>query len=223
MKAIKKRWPLLLAFGLLTLGGLFFLLRPVPSGKSATPKQAILPSEGWVVCADLGIGSPPGAPGNVQLMLLCAGNDWEVRAFCLEPAEPAPPLGAGCSLVGGNTFWCGEQYQLLQLYQIQQTPAPTATPTHTPTTTNTPTPTNTPFPTNTPVPSATPVPSVTLPPSLTPQQPAATVQPSATTAPDTQPTVFVRPSAGGPGNLLPVASVLAVAAGLALLLAARRR
>ncbi|MBN1371685.1 MAG: hypothetical protein JW987_07065 [Anaerolineaceae bacterium] len=217
MKAIKKRWPLFLAFGLLTLGGLFFLLRPVPSGKSATPKQAILPSEGWVVCADLGIGSPPGAPGNVQLMLLCAGNDWEVRAFCLEPAEPAPPLGAGCSLVGGNTFWCGEQYQLLQLYQIQQTPAPTATPTRTPTATNTP------LPTNTPVPSATPVPSVTPLPSLTPQQPAATVQPSATPAPDTQPTVFVRPSAGGPGNLLPVASVLAVAAGLALLVAARRR
>lgn len=217
MKVIKRKWPIFLACSVFVIGGLFFLLWPVPSGKSAAPKQAVLPSEGWVVCADLGIGSPPGAPGNVQLMLLCAGNDWEVRAFCLEPAEPAPPLGAGCSLVGGVTFWCGEQYQLLQLYQIQQTPAPTATPTHTPT------PTNTPLPTNTPVPSATPVPSVTLVPSLTPPQPAVTVQPSATPAPDTQPTVFMRPSAGGPGNLLPVASLLAVAAGLALLFAARRR
>ena len=209
MKVIKRKWPIFLACSVFVIGGLFFLLRPVPSGKSAAPKQAILPSEGWVVCGDLGIGSPPGAPGNVQLMLLCAGNDWEVRAFCLEPAEPAPPLGAGCSLVGGVTFWCGEQYQLLQLYQIQQTPAPTNT--LVPTNTYTPIPTNTPRPPNTPSPTFLPIPS------LTPRQPTVTL------APDTQPTVFVRPSAGGPGNLLPVASVLALAAGLALLVAARRR
>ena len=205
MKVIKRKWPIFLACSVFVIGGLFFLLRPVPNGKSAAPKQAVLPSEGWQVCADLGIGSPPGAPGNVQLMLLCAGDDWEVRAYCLEPAEPAPPLGAGCSLVGGVTFWCGEAYQLLQLYQIQQTPAPTATPTNTRTATATPIPTNTPLP------------------SLTPLQPTALAQPSATPAPDTQPTVFVRPSAGGPGNLLPVASVLALAAGLVLLVAARRR
>lgn len=217
MNAIRRKWPIFLAGALILLSGLFFLLWPESVGESAAPKQAVLPSEGWRVCADLGIGQPPGAPGNVQLLLLCAGDDWEVRAFCLEPAEPAPPLNTGCSLITGSTFWCGEAYQLLQLYQIQQTPAPTATFTNTPTATSTPTSTNTPLPTATPVPSSTSLPSATPQPSSTP--PAVT----ATSAPDTQSTVFVRPSAGGPSNLLPVASILAVVVGLGLLAVARRR
>lgn len=187
----------------LVLAGLF-LLRPESRSLAAPMPQATLPPEGWVVCADLGIGQPPGAPVNSQLMLLCAGDDWEVRAFCLEPAKPAPAIGTGCSLDNTGVFWCGDGEQLLQLYQIQQTPAPTATPIPA---------------TATPIPSATPLPSATILPSPTaPEQPTA---PAFTPAPGIAPTVFVRPNAGGPGNLLPVLALAALVSGAGLILGAR--
>jgi hypothetical protein len=215
MKVRKNRWifwlpPGLLAAALLLAGT--FLFRPDSSGFSAPLQQAGLPSEGWRVCADLGIGQPPGAPGNVQLLLMCAGDDWEVRAYCLEPAKPAPPLNTGCSLQNGSVFWCGDGVQLMQLYQIQQTPAPTATPIPA---TATPLPSATPLPTSTSIPAPT---STALPTSV---QPTTPPQPGGTPAPGIVPTVFVRPNAGGPGNLLPALALLSGISGLGILLGMR--
>lgn len=166
------------------------------------------PIHGWRVCADLGLGNAPGVPGNVQIMELCQGEGWRVRAYCLEPLEPPPPLNTFCSLVGERTFWCGDEFQLLREFIILDTPAPPDTATATLTQTQTSTPTFTASPTLTPLPSLTqtPLPSLTqtfvVTQSLTPPQIQQT------------PTVYDRPYPGGVGNsgvvgwLAGIASVL---------------
>ena len=142
------------------------------------------PSHGWRVCADRGLGIPPGLPGPVQIMELCQGEGWRVQAYCLEPLEPAPPVDTFCSFVGDRTFWCGDQYQLIREYIILQTAQPTATYTTTPTITFTPIPTST----HTLQPPLTVTPTTTNTITVVVSEVAAT------------PTVFVRPAPGGKGN-----------------------
>ena len=149
------------------------------------------PQHGWRVCEDLGVGNPPGGPSGVQIMALCQGEGWRVQAYCLEPADPAPPIDAFCSLVGDRTFWCGDEYQMLREYIILQTPQPTETFTATATVTFTPTATLTPTVTLTV--TGTPLPTQT---STT--VPAATDTMVASAA--ASPTVFYRPAPGGSGN-----------------------
>lgn len=167
------------------------------------------PIHGWRVCADLGVGSPPGMPGMVQIMELCQGEGWRIRAYCLEPLEPPPPLDTFCSLVGERTFWCGDQYQLLREFIILDTPSPpdTATATSTPTPTNTPTLTASPTPlpslTRTPIPSLTQTIGLTQ--SLTPPQIQQT------------PTVYDRPYPGGEGNRRVAGWLAGIASALTLI------
>lgn len=182
---------LFIASSFLALIGLFSPSITVRSAFSFDQRlQGSLPQHGWTICADLGLGTVPGVPGSLQRVRICQGAGWEVNAYCLEPARPAPPMGTLCSMVNATDFWCGDANQLTRLYQIQQTPPPA------PTQTSTPTPTAPPqLPTSTP----------------TPSQPG--VQPSPTpTAP--QPTPFSRPAPGGPGNLGLIVSAAAASTGL---------
>lgn len=150
-----------------------------------------LPSDGWRVCQDLGVGAVPGLAEERQRFVLCRiPPGWQVQVYCLDPGVTPPAVGTYCSLLGDNVFWCGDSVQQLSLYGILQYP-PTATATQTPTATLTATATNIP-------PSATPIPSQTAPATRT-SAPRATAR----TAP------------GGPGNLEPISlGVLLVFAGL---------
>jgi hypothetical protein len=189
------------------VAALFIYLPAAGVGVSAVPRalgQVQLPVHGWTICGDQGIGPVPGVPGSVQRLDICHGSGWEVRAYCLDPGQPVPPNGTVCSMVNSTDFWCGGGFQELRQYQILQTPgAPTPQPSLTPTTSPTPqsSPTTSPTPTQ---------------PGTTP--PAPTLTPPASTQTLT-PTVFVRPSPGGPGNLPLVLSTIATSAGVLLLLA----
>lgn len=118
------------------------------SAMAAPLPQVSLPGEGWQVCADLGLGELPGGGGQTQHFEVCQGGGWMVRAYCLDPGMPVPPVGAPCSLMNGDTFWCGDGTQELRLYQVIATPAPTVTPSLIPTQTATATP---PIPTVLPI------------------------------------------------------------------------
>ena len=170
---------------------LLFLLLLFPSGAAhaSPPAQQVLPPEGWQLCQDLGIVTIPGF-GETQLFQMCQGEGWEVQAYCLDPGMPIPPVGQICSLINGNTFWCGDGIQQLQLYQIIETPVPS---------TSTPTPTLTPTLTSTPSPTAT------------------SQQPTTVPGPDTPvPTLPSRPTPGGPGNGTVFLFLGSLAAGLIL-------
>lgn len=133
-----------------------------------------LPTDGWRVCQDLGVGSIPGLGEDRQRFVLCNNpTGWQVQVYCLNPGVTPPPVGAYCSLVSGSTFWCGNGVQQLEFYAILQLP-PTPTATATATATSIP-------PTLTPLPSQT--------------------QPAATRAPTAAATTVVRVAPGGPGNL----------------------
>lgn len=150
---------------------------------NANPHQQTppLPTDGWRVCQDLGVGSVPGLGEDRQRFVLCnPPTGWQVQVYCLNPGVTPPGVGAYCSLVSGNTFWCGDTVQQLELYGILQIPP---TPTATATATNTATPTATALP-----------PTATLQPSQTPP-------PAATQAPTVIATAVVRVAPGGPGNL----------------------
>lgn len=177
---MKKRGIVLFALIL----GLYWLPRESVSGSNLMPALAVqetLPSEGWRVCADLGLGTAPGAPGETQLFEICQGDGWTIRAYCLDPGMPIPPVGDFCTLMNGDTFWCGDEVQELRLYQVIGTPlppslTPTLTPTHTPTVIS--------------MPAATGQPGLP--------------QPFATGTPETETptaTIYVRPAAGGPTNV----------------------
>lgn len=103
------------------------------SAIAAPLTQESLPGEGWQVCADLGLGELPGGGGLTQHFEVCQGGGWIVRAYCLDPGMPIPPIGASCSLMNGDTFWCGDGIQELRLSQILATPSPTITPSLVPT------------------------------------------------------------------------------------------
>lgn len=125
--------------------------------------QDPLPVYNWHVCGDLGIGFVPGIGMRAQF-LLCHNQGWELQAYCLQPALPAPEIGTVCSRVNEDTFWCGAGFQNLREFRILQ--APTPTPTITPTFTPTPTPTSTSTPTITLTPTTpvSPTPTPTRPP-----------------------------------------------------------
>ena len=176
---------------------------PSASAVASPPAQQVLPPEGWQLCQDLGVVPIPGV-GDAQLFEMCQGEGWTVRAYCLDPGMPIPQVGEFCSLLNGDTFWCGDGIQQLRLYQILETPVPeTPFPTMTPTSTSTITSTSTSTPTASPTSTSTPTPT-----------PSPTIQGgSPTPRPDTPvPTVYYRPSAGGPGN----SAVFTLLGGLAL-------
>lgn len=143
------------------------------------PQQS-MPVDGWSVCQVGGIETIPGA-GSRQTFVLCHGQGWQLKTYCLQPGAPAPALGKACSYVGNRTYWCGDAVQQLLSYQVLQTPAPVTptTPTRTPTATR--------VSTSTPT-RATPL--------------LETVAfPTATRTPRPRSTAYARPHPGGPGNL----------------------
>jgi len=110
--------------------------------------QTAKPVEGWYICVDLGVGPVPGRVNPRQRFILCHPDNWEVKAYCLNPNLPNPPLGTGCSRISEDTYWCGPSVQPVKEYIEPPPPTPAFTPTFTPT--PTPTPTMTPTPTATP-------------------------------------------------------------------------
>ncbi|HEY9121800.1 MAG TPA: hypothetical protein VIM80_02280, partial [Brevefilum sp.] len=112
-------------------------------------------------------------------------------------------VGAVCDLVEGDTFWCGDEYQLLRRYKILQMPPPaqTSTSTSVPTqaSTSTPTATLTNTPTFTPTATNTSTPTPTNTPSSTPTS-TATSTPRNTAVPNQAFTATPRPKMGGDGN-----------------------
>jgi len=118
-----------------------FTLRMAGQVSAAARFAEGMPTDGWLVCADLGILPVPGG-GEAQHMILC-NDGWRVHVYCIEPAKPAPPRDQLCSMVNATDFWCGDQVQLLREFDILETPTATLAPTETPTPTSTSTPTAT--------------------------------------------------------------------------------
>ena len=191
-KGVMSKFALLVGLGILIfalsfLYGMRFLQPDIDSNQlDIVSKQldANPPPYGWKVTEDLGVGDVPGGP-TAQRFVVEHDTGWEVLAYCLEPDEPPPPVGAVCDLVEGDTFWCGDEYQLIRRYKILQMPPPAQTSTSisaaTRISTSTPTATNTATPTNTP--SSTPTSTATS----TPVNTSVTATP--------------RPKMGGDGNL----------------------
>jgi hypothetical protein len=118
---------------------------PSPDAQAlAGPK----PTNNWYVCAILGVGSVPDVNGERARFRLCHNDGWEVLTYCLQPRWPPPELGATCTRLDENTYWCGDGLQNLREYGVLQTPVPTfavqATATSLPTSTLPPLPTMTP-------------------------------------------------------------------------------
>ena len=130
---------------------------------SANPvQQGDKPKYNWTVVEDLGIDVFPGV-GEAQHFRVSHATGWEVLAYCLQPGEAPPPVGCTCELLEGDVFWCGDDYQDIQLYQVLQVPQPPPTSTSTSTTTSTPTATSLPptqVPTQKPSPTPTPRPKM---------------------------------------------------------------
>jgi hypothetical protein len=118
------------------------LVAPSPAFFERGLSQVSLPTDGWTLCIDLGVGPVPGQAGNLQRVQMCHASGWQVQAFCLEPNKPVPPVNTLCSMVSSTDFWCGDTFQQLREFQIVVTPqADTPTPSFTPTATATATPT----------------------------------------------------------------------------------
>jgi hypothetical protein len=116
------------------------------ASSSASPdNQSSAPVHGWRVCEDLGEGSVPGLGVTRQRFRLC-NSGWELLTFCVDPGATPPALGALCSRISENRYWCGDNIQEVEFYQMLQTPAPEPPPTATltPTATVTYTPTSLP-------------------------------------------------------------------------------
>lgn len=129
------------------------------------------PTYNWFVCEDLGMGTIPGVPDSRQILRLCHNQGWEIRAYCLQPSIPAPPIGQSCSHTPEGTYWCGDAYQLLEEFALDVTPTPTLVPTET----------NTSIPTQTTQPSATFTPVYTASATFTPTEiPSDTPPPTST-------------------------------------------
>ena len=126
---------------------------PVSGGQPRALQQATPPLHGWEICGNLGILPVPGIGIIAEQFVLCHADGWQVNTYCLEPDEPRPPIGSLCSRIYDDTFWCGEEFQLLQAYEYIEEAGPT--PTRAPTRTPTPTVTRTPTPTTTPTPTPT--------------------------------------------------------------------
>lgn len=179
--------------------------------ENASIKLSYQPSEGWTVCADLGVGPVPGLNITRQRFRLCSDTGWEILAYCLEPERPMPPLGTLCSEVDPGVFWCGDNVQQLQFYQVAQRPTPaTRTPTRTRTRTATTTITSTATVPNQP--SGTPVNTATT----RPTSPRQTTNASSTPVPTVvyTPGGGGREQAGGETNLIWLVLFIASATGL---------
>lgn len=194
-------------------------LAPPPARQA----QGGLPVEGWQVCRVGGFVTIPGV-GLRQVFDLCNSQGWEVTAYCLQPGLPVPTLGAMCSMISGDTFWCGAGVQELALYGVLQTPMPpsaTPTPTETATPTETPTPTPTPTDTLTPTPSETPTApptgtaTVTATGTLTPTETPPTPLMDTLVVETASPTPYERPRSGGPGNAGSLIGAVLLTLGLA--------
>lgn len=175
-------------------------LAPPPARQA----QGGLPVEGWQVCRVGGFVTIPGV-GLRQVFDLCNSQGWEVTAYCLQPGLPVPTLGAMCSMISGDTFWCGAGVQELALYGVLQTPTPTPTPTDT----LTPTPSET--PTAPPTGTATVTATGTLTPTETPPTPLMDTLVVETASP----TPYERPRSGGPGNAGSLIGAVLLTLGLA--------
>lgn len=188
------------------------LLLTDPFRAAARPMlQDDLPTEGWTVCMDGGIQFIPEVGETRQVFDICHGMGWRYQAYCTQPSVPVPAVGAFCSLFSGDTLWCGEGVQQLQLYAILQTPQPTATPTSTATLTATstmtatPTSTSTGTPTITFTPTGTPLPLIaTSTSTITAELPTETPSILHTFLPGDD-----RPRPGGPGNVEAVGALAA--------------
>lgn len=198
-----------LAAGLLVclLFGLLWLFTAHPA-ESARQAQEGLPTYGWEVCADYGVGPVPGLGENRQRFALCHADGWKLQAYCLDPGVDAPPAGRICQRIDADRYWCGDTVQRLAEYGVIETPGPTDTPTPTASATSTSTPTATQTPTVTAsatsiltdTPTATPTSSITPMPTSTPQeQRFDTPTPTPARARPTA-TPYKRPRPGGPGN-----------------------
>ena len=171
----------LLFFGVALIVG-FRLSRTILPDLQARAANIILdqPTYNWYVCEDLGLGTIPGVPELRQILRLCHNQGWEIRAYCLQPSLPVPPLGTSCSHTPEGTYWCGDNYQLLEEFILDITPtsSPVPSETHTDTPTQTPQPsaTQTPSQSATPTATSTPteIPTDTPPPTLTPRPPTRT-------------------------------------------------
>lgn len=156
-KLEKIKYGLFAGIGLLLIvfGSVFDFQPTAPKVMSKQLDQN-LPPDGWNVTEDLGVGEVPGGP-TAQRFELRQDQGWEVLAYCLNPEEPAPPVGTSCGMIDDDTFWCGDEFQQLREYEILQQPPPeqedtptaTATSTSTATATSTLAPTSTTAPTNT--------------------------------------------------------------------------
>lgn len=201
------------------LAGLFtcILLLDVLFTVKASPNRQTppLPTEGWRVCQDLGVGSVPGLAEDRQRFAVCnPSTGWEVQAYCLNPGVTPPGIGTLCSLVGESTFWCGDTVQQLELYGILQIP-PTPTETSTATATNTPsaTPTPTATATNTPTATASSIPTATASSTPLPTSTLVATRPPAIASPTSTPPL-PRVAPGGPGNLEAVSISILLAGAL---------
>jgi hypothetical protein len=204
-----------------------------------------MPTDGWLVCEDLGTAPSPEGTGVVQHMVMCNAG-WRVHVYCIEPPKPAPPLNTICSMTSSTDFWCGGQVQMFREFSLLETPQATETPTstvtptptYTLTATATPTATATATATTTSTPTAS-VTAVNTPTQATPEvtttrvgNQGGTVTPSVeTSTPEVvntvsredsstvtpAPTPFKRPHAGGPGNSRLLASAFALFTGGGLL------
>ena len=155
------------------------LLRAANHVSAFTRFNTGMPTDGWLVCRDLGVGPSPGV-GESQHMVMC-NDGWRVQVYCLEPPKPAPVVNTLCSMVSATDFWCGDQVQMFRQFVVLETPQASPTPTHTATLTPTFTPTFTATSTATSTPTATHTftPTFTMTATATHTRPAPSVTPTA--------------------------------------------
>ncbi len=184
----------------------FTLSQTVVADSTARAANIILeqPTYNWFVCEDLGLGTVPGVPGLRQILRLCHNQGWEIRAYCLQPSLPAPPIGTTCSHTEDGPYWCGDSYQLLEEFILDVTPTSTPLPTVT----------NTAIPTQTPQTSATIAPSQTSSATFTPTEiltdtPPPTFTPRLTNSATWTPTSTNTPAPSVTGTILATQTPLA--------------
>lgn len=158
--------------------------RPKSPSLSAQALEGPKPTDNWYVCAVLGMGPVPDVRGQRLRFRLCHNDGWELLTYCLQPRWPPPALGATCTRLNENTYWCGEGLQNLREYGTLQTPVPT-------------------FPA---IPTLTSVPTSAFPSPVVQATPTGTILPPTATAPLPTPTLIAatgpsRQSPGGKGFL----------------------